>query len=55
MNTKDVWEQIAEDAIREAEHVDCSLEDFARGLKDIEIAIRERRQLADAEVDANSE
>lgn len=51
----DRFERIAADAISEAEDVDCSLETFAEGLHDMEIAIRERRELADAEVRANEE
>lgn len=50
--SKSEWARIADDAIEEAEAVDCSLEEFAAGLKEIEIAIRERRQLADSEADA---
>lgn len=39
------WEEIARDAISEAEKVKCPIEDFLEGLRQIEIAIRERREL----------
>lgn len=49
------WEAVANGAIRAAENVECSLEDFAAGLREIELTIHERRLLADAEVSANRE
>lgn len=48
-NLEDKWETIAAAAIHEAERVDCSLSDFAAGLKSIEQDIRDRRQLAEDE------
>lgn len=45
------WERIAEKAIAEAEHVDCSLSAFVDGLRDIEAAIADRRRLSKNELD----
>ena len=44
----DVWDEIAAECIQQAERVNCPLEEFARGMRVIETAIRARRQLADA-------
>ena len=38
------FERIAKDAIRQAELVECSLAEFAEGLKLIEDEIRDRRE-----------
>jgi hypothetical protein len=50
MSDDDVWDEIAAECIQQAERVNCPLEEFARGMRVIETAIRERRQLADAEL-----
>lgn len=49
-----LFEQIAAEAIKQAEAVDCSFADFVRGLRSIEIDIRERLHSAEAELDAQS-
>lgn len=46
------WERIAEEAISQCESVKCSLREFAEGLHDVEIALRDRRELAESEADA---
>ncbi len=50
-DSDDRWDQIAEEAIREAEKVPCGLEEFARGLQVMEGTIRDRRQMAESEVE----
>ena len=45
MDLEEVFTQIAEDAIVKAENVKCSVEDFLEGLKQIEQAIRDRREM----------
>lgn len=47
---EDAFQEIADDAITLAEAVDCSLSEFAAGLKTIKIAITERLELAVAEL-----
>lgn len=42
----DDFDKIAEDAIRAAEQVKCSLSEFAEGLDTIRIAVTERRDMA---------
>lgn len=44
------FERIAAEAIRQAESVDCSLTTFVIGLRDIELAIEERRNHAEREL-----
>lgn len=39
------FETIAEEAVKAAEKVQCTIEDFAEGLKMIEDSVRERREL----------
>ena len=39
------WERIAQEAISEAEQVECSMEDFLDGLKDIASTILDRRRM----------
>lgn len=46
----EAFERIAEEAISAAEQVSCSMERFVEGLKDIEIAIRDRRHVSEDEV-----
>lgn len=48
---EEVWEKIAEETLSKAEVVDCSLADFAEGLKDIELAVRHRREMAEDELE----
>lgn len=47
----DAFDLIAEETIQKAEAVDCEFGVFVSGLLTIEIAIRERRHLAEAELD----
>ena len=44
------FEAIAEEAIIKAEGVKCSMDRFVEGLRDIEIAIRERRAMSEDEI-----
>ncbi len=53
--TDDVWIAIADKAIREAEDVECPLEDFSHGLKVIEQVICDRRVEVEDEVEAEAE
>ena len=52
MRTDDLgrkFDAIAERAIHEAERMECSLGDFAEGLKAIYLAVKDRWELADDE------
>ena len=46
-----VWEKIARATIEACERVPGSLEAFATGILEVEQMIRERRQLAEAELE----
>lgn len=45
MNLEEEWERIAQEAISEAEKVECPIEDFLEGLKDIATTILDRRSM----------
>jgi len=47
----DEFEAIAEEAVSRAEQVKCPFDDFVAGLLDIEGVIRERRVLAEEELE----
>lgn len=44
MDLDDTWQRIADNAISEAERVQCSLKEFAEGLLYIQRAIRDRQE-----------
>jgi hypothetical protein len=51
LTLEDKFMAIAEEAISKAEQVKCPFDDFVAGLLDIEGVIRERRVLAEAELE----
>lgn len=44
-NLEDEWQRLAEDLILDAEQVDCPMDAFLDGLKDIATAIMDRRSM----------
>lgn len=48
-NLESRWERVAQDAIMAAERVECSLSEFAEGLRYIERDIKDRREMAEDE------
>lgn len=51
-NLEEKFEEIAQEAIKEAERVKCTFADFVQGLRDIEGTVRERRQAAEEELES---
>lgn len=45
------FEEIAQETIRRAEQVPCSLDRFVEGLRDIESALRDRRGISKEELE----
>lgn len=46
------FEKLGEKLIKDAEAIKCDIEDFVEGLRDIEIQVRERREM---EIEENEE
>ena len=49
------FERIATETVRQAEAVNCSLADFAQGLRDIRDAVQERLELEEDAIRNNKE
>lgn len=47
----EVFDAIAQEAILAASRVECSKEAFCEGLKDIEVTVRERREMMEEEIE----
>jgi hypothetical protein len=48
------WDRIVTETIKQAEAVDCALEDYADGLREIEIQIRDKRHMVEDELEKRS-